>query len=419
MTVADRSADLLPELVTLRRELHQIPEVGLDNPQTQQRVLAALEGLPLEITTGTGTTSVVAVLRGGRPGPTVLLRGDMDGLPVAERSGVDFASTTGTMHACGHDLHVAGLVGAARLLCERQAELPGSVVFMFQPGEEGYGGAKVMLDEGLLEASGQKPVAAYGIHVCPGEAGVFWQRSGPILAGSNTLHITVTGKGGHGSQPHTAIDPVAALVAIAGELQTMVTRRFSVFDPVVLTITQLSAGDAVNVIPDTASLGATVRTLSAQSTEAMGRESARLAEGIAAAHGCTAQVDFRLQYPVTVNDADESAWVREELAAEFGADRIEERPDPLMGSEDFSFVLQEVPGTFFFLQCSPPEVDLENAAWNHSPEVLFDDGVLGDQARALAHLAWRRLERAAGDAGASAGGSETDAAGPVGEERPR
>lgn len=411
MTFADRSAALLPELVALRRELHQIPEVGLDNPQTQQRVLSALDGLPLEVTTGTGTTSVVAVLRGGRPGPTVLLRGDMDGLPVAERTGLDFASTTGTMHACGHDLHVAGLVGAARLLCERQAELPGSVVFMFQPGEEGYGGAKVMLEEGLLEASGEKPVAAYGIHVCPGERGVFWQRSGPILAGSNTLHITVTGKGGHGSQPHTAVDPVAALVAIAADLQTMVTRRFSVFDPVVLTITQLSAGDAVNVIPDTASLGATVRTLSAESTETMAREATRLAEGVAAAHGCTAEVDFQRQYPVTVNDAAESAWVLGELAAEFGSARVEERPDPLMGSEDFSFVLQEVPGTFFFFQCSPPELDLETVAWNHSPEVVFDDSVLGDQARALAHLAWERLHRESG--------ADTTATQDTGEDTPR
>ena len=395
MRFLERSAALQPALVALRRELHQVPEVGLDNPQTQQLILSALEGLPLEITTGERTTSVVAVLRGGLPGPTVLLRGDMDGLPVTEATGLGYAATTGTMHACGHDLHVAGLVGAARLLSERQAELPGTVVLMFQPGEEGYGGAKVMLEEGLLEASGEKPVAAYGIHVSPGPSGVFWQRSGPILAGSNTLHITVTGKGGHGSQPHTAVDPVAALVAIAADLQTMVTRRFSVFDPVVLTITQLSAGEAVNVIPDTASLGATVRTLSAESTATMRREATRLAEGIAAAHGCTVEVDFQEQYPVTVNDADESAWVLEQLRGAFGEDRVEERPDPLMGSEDFSYVLQEVPGTFFFLQCSPPEVDLEHAAWNHSAEVLFDDVVLGDQAAALAHLAWERLALAA------------------------
>lgn len=393
MTLSAEATDLLPDLVALRRRLHRCPEVGLDLPQTQQVVLDALEGLPLEVTTGTATSSVVAVLHGARPGPTVLLRGDMDGLPVTEETGLDFAATTGTMHACGHDLHTAGLVGAARLLSAHREEIAGSVVLMFQPGEEGYGGAKVMLEEGLLEASGQKPVAAYAIHVFPGERGVFEHRSGPMLAGSNVLRITVTGRGGHGSQPHTAVDPVAALVAVAADLQTMVTRRFSVFDPVVLTITQLSAGEAVNVIPGSASLGATVRTLSAENVERMRTETRRLAEGVAAAHGCTAEVEFAVQYPVTVNDAEESAWVGEQLRQEFGADRVREREVPLMGSEDFSFVLDEVPGSFIFLQASPDGVDLDDPAMNHSPEVLFDDAVLGDQAAALARLAMRRLQR--------------------------
>lgn len=393
MTLLADAARLLPDLVALRRELHQVPEVGLDLPQTQAIVLRELDGLPLEITTGQGTTSVVAVLRGARPGPTVLLRGDMDGLPVREETGLAFAATTGTMHACGHDLHTAGLVGAARLLSDRREELAGSVVFMFQPGEEGYGGAKVMLEEDLLGGSGQKPVAAYAIHVFPGEPGLFEHRSGTMLAGSNVLRITVHGRGGHGSQPHTAVDPVAALVAIAADLQTMVTRRFSVFDPVVLTITQLSAGEAVNVIPGSASLGATVRTLSQESTERMREETRRLAEGVAAAHGCTAEVDFSVQYPVTVNDAAESVWVAEQLREAFGAERVAEAADPLMGSEDFSFVLEQVPGSFIFLHCSPAGVDLETAAMNHSPTVLFDDAVLGDQAAALALLALRRLGR--------------------------
>lgn len=390
--LADAHA-LQDDLVALRRELHRIPEVGLDLPRTQEIVLRALEGLPLEITTGTATTSVVAVLRGGRPGPTVLLRGDMDALPITEATGLDYAATTGTMHACGHDLHTAALVGAARLLSARREELAGDVLLMFQPGEEGYGGAKVMLEEGLLEASGKKPVAAYAIHVSPGPHGVFWHRPGPVLAGSNELRVTVRGKGGHGSQPHTAVDPVAALVAIAGSLQTMVTRRFDVFDPVVLTITQLSAGEAINVIPDAATLGATVRTLSRESLATMQAESARLAESIAVAHGCTAEVDFLVSYPVTVNDAAEDAWVTDQLQEAFGEDRVEERATPIMGSEDFSYVLEKVPGTFFFLQCSPPDVDPATAAWNHSAGVLFDDAVLGDQAAALALLAARRLER--------------------------
>src|SRR5690606_25005369 len=292
MTLSAEAQDLLPDLVALRRRLHQVPEIGLDLPQTQAIVLEALEGLPLEITTGSATTSVVAVLRGGRPGPTVLLRGDMDGLPVTEATDLPYAATTGTMHACGHDLHTAGLVGAARLLSAHREELTGSVVFMFQPGEEGFGGAKVMLEEGLLDVSGDKPVAAYAIHVFPGTRGEFQYRGGPALGGSNVLQVTVTGRGGHGSQPHRAADPVAALVSIAGELQTMVTRRFSVFDPVVLTITQLTGGQAVNVIPETASLGATVRTLSHESVELMRQATKQLADGIAAAHGCTAEVVF-------------------------------------------------------------------------------------------------------------------------------
>ncbi|WP_309132867.1 M20 family metallopeptidase [Brevibacterium sp.] len=382
---------LLPELVALRRDLHRQPEIGLDLPETQATVLRALDGLPLEITLGTATTSVVAVLRGAHPGPAVLLRGDMDGLPVAEETGIDFAAANGNMHACGHDLHTAGLVGAAKLLAAKRESIHGSVIFMFQPGEEGYKGAKVMLDEGVLEAAGERPIAAYGIHVAPGPRGTFSIKSGPALAGSNTLQVTVHGKGGHGSQPQTATDPVPALLAIASELQTMVTRRFSVFDPVVLSVTQLQAGDAINVIPPQASLGATVRTLSPESVETMRTETNRLASGIAAAHGCTAEVDFEVQYPVTINTPDQTEWVVSELRGLFGEERINTVEQPLMGSEDFSFVLEEVPGTFFFLHCSPEGIDPDTVAWNHSPHVLFDDAVLADQAAALAHLALTRL----------------------------
>ncbi|WP_342372093.1 M20 family metallopeptidase [Propioniciclava soli] len=387
------AADLSDDLVALRRDLHRIPELGLECPDTQAAILAALEGLDLEITTGTGCTSVTAVLRGGRPGPAVLLRGDLDGLPVAEQADVDYASTNGRMHACGHDLHVAGLVGAARLLAARREELPGTVVFMFQPGEEGSGGARVMIEEGVLDAAGERVVAAYGVHVATGEYGRFSTRPGPLMAGANELDITVHGRGGHGSQPQTSLDPVPALLEIGTALQAMVTRRFSVFDPVVLTVTQLSAGEARNVIPPSASLGATVRTLSQASIDTLTEETRRLAEGIAAAHGCTASVDFRVDYPVTMNDTDEAAFVGDVVTERFGAERFELMADPLMGSEDFSYVLEQVPGAFVFLGCTPPETDWTTAPWNHSPLVVFDDGVLADQAALLAELAWRRLER--------------------------
>ncbi len=391
MNLVDEAATLQPELVALRRKLHAAPEVGLDLPETQQAVLAELAELGLEITLGQKTTSVAAVLRGGKPGPVVLLRGDMDALPVTELTDLDYASTNQAMHACGHDLHTAGLVGAAKLLVAHRDELPGSVVFMFQPGEEGEGGAKIMLDEGLLDVAGEKPVAAYAIHVGPGEQGKFVARSGTAMAGANKLWVTMHGSGGHGSQPDKSIDPVPPLAEIVTGLQTLATRRFSVFDPIVVTVTQLTAGEAINVIPDSSKLGATVRTLSNESVEQFTKTAKEMADGIAAAHGCTADVELDVSYPVTVNDADTTARTVATLQETFGDDRVIEAPDPRMGSEDFSFVLQEVPGTFLFLQATPDGIDPDSAT-NHSPRVYFDDAVLADQAAALAQLAVSTLQ---------------------------
>ena len=385
------SQSLLPRLVALRRELHADPEVGLDLPNTQKRILEALEGLDLEITLGENCSSVTAVLRGGEPGPAVLLRGDMDALPVAELTDLEYASKNGSMHACGHDLHVAGLVGAAHLLAAQQQDLAGSVIFMFQPGEEGWHGAETMIAEGVLDAAGERPVAAYGIHVRPGPLGVFRTKPGTLMAGANELRITVTGSGGHSSQPQAALDPVPAVAEMVTALQNMATRRFSVFDPIVLTVTQLEAGEAINVIPDTAKLGASVRTLSEESLNRVIMETKALAEGIASAHGLRAEVDFNVLYPVTVNDAARTDEALRELRELFGMDRVIQSRDPLMGSEDFSLVLEQVPGTFLFLGATPPEVDPATADWNHSPRVLFDDSVLADQAAALAQLAYNRL----------------------------
>ncbi|MGO1452999.1 MAG: M20 metallopeptidase family protein [Brevibacterium yomogidense] len=401
---------LLPALQELRRDLHAHPEVGLDLPRTQSAVLTALEGLPLEITTGVETTSVVAVLRGTGPGrpeegtQAVLLRGDMDALSVEERTDEPFRSENGNMHACGHDLHTAGLVGAAQLLCAYRDELDGDVVFMFQPGEEGFNGASVMIREGVLDAAGVRVSAAYGVHVLVRENGVVATKPGTLQAGSNVLTVTVHGEGGHGSQPHNAHDPVPAIAGMVGALQTMVTRKFDVFDPVVMSITRLSAGDMVNVIPASASLGATVRTLSDESVARFREEATRVADGIAAAHGCTAEVVFELQYPVTVNDEAETAWVAEEVRGLLGDGRMRLVDDPIMPSEDFSYVLREVPGTYMMLGARRSDVPEEEQADNHSPYVVFDDSVLGDQAALLAHLAMRRLScgesRVAGESAA-------------------
>lgn len=385
---------LLPELVSLRRALHADPELGLDLPRTQQRVLDALDGLPLEITTGTRATSIVAVLRGALPGPTVLLRGDMDALPIIEKAKIEFASTNTSMHACGHDLHTAGLVGAAKLLAARQADLHGSVVFMFQPGEEGHGGAKIMLEEGLLDASGERPVAAYAIHVAPGPRGVFATRGGPVAAGSNHLYVTVRGRGGHGSQPHQTLDPVPVAAEITLALQSFVTRHFDVFDPVVLSITRLSTGEgAINVIPEQVEIAGTVRNMSAASLTTLQTRVPHMIEGIASAHGLEADVTFETMYPVTVNDPAETAETITVLRDVFGEERTIIMPSPMMGSEDFAFVLNEVPGTFIALMASPPTTDPAVVEWNHSPRVLFDDSVLGDQAAALASVAFARTAR--------------------------
>jgi amidohydrolase len=237
--VRDDAVQISGELVELRQAIHADPEIGLDLPRTQEKVLAAIDGLPLEVTTGRALSSVTAVLRGTRPGETVLLRGDMDALPVTEATGLPYASRNdGVMHACGHDLHTAMLVGAARLLAARRGELAGNVIFMFQPGEESYAGAERMISEGVLDAAGSRPVAAFGLHVASGllPLGMLTSRDGTMMASADTMEVTVQGHGGHGSQPHRAADPIPAACEIVTALQTLVTRRFDVFDPVVITV---------------------------------------------------------------------------------------------------------------------------------------------------------------------------------------
>jgi amidohydrolase len=392
----DSARTIGPDLVALRRELHRIPEIGNDLPLTQQAVLRALDGLDLEVTTGNGLSSVVAVLRGGAAGPdspVVLLRGDMDGLPVTEEVPVDYASEhPGVMHACGHDLHVAALVGAARLLHERRAELAGDVVLMFQPGEEGPGGAQPMIAEGLLDAAGRPVDAAYALHVASSEYrfGQWFARPGPIFAAADEVRVRVLGKGGHGSSPHRAKDPIPVACEIVLALQAMVTRGFDVFDPVVVTVGRIAGGTKENIIPDTAELDATVRSLSAASRAKVQADIERLATGIAAAHGLEVTVDHRLGYPVTVNDEREYARAVGAVTDLFGSDRFTLMPEPELGSEDMSFVLDRVPGAYLLVSACP-DADFDAAPDNHSPRAAFDDAVLPDAAAWLAEVAIRRL----------------------------
>jgi amidohydrolase len=382
------------ELIELSRAIHAEPEIGLDLPRTQEKVLAALDGLPLEVATGRALSSVTAVLRGTRPGGTVLLRGDMDALPVTEATGLPYASRNdGAMHACGHDLHTAMLAGAARLLAARRDGLAGNVIFMFQPGEESYGGAERMISEGVLDAAGPRPVAAFALHVASSllPLGIFTSREGTMMASADTMEVTVHGHGGHGSQPHRAADPVPAACEIVTALQTLVTRRFDVFDPVVITVGSFHAGTASNVIPDRAQFSATMRSFSAGTRTAMQEAAYRLVHDIASAHGLSATVNFTDSYPVTVNDGAEVAFAERTIAELFGGGRFLRTPFPVAGSEDFSYVLNDVPGAFIMLGACPPDADPATAPFNHSAEAVFDDAVLADGATLLAELALRRL----------------------------
>ncbi len=391
---------LAPDLVALRRSLHRIPETGLQLPRTQEAVLEALDGLGLEVTTGRELSSVTAVLRGTGEGPVVLLRADMDALPLTEDTGLPFSSELdGAMHACGHDLHTAMLVGAARLLSAHRSELAGDVVFMFQPGEEGWDGAGHMLAEGVLEAAGRPVHSAYGIHVFSSRypRGTFTSRAGTLMAASGALFVTVHGKGGHGSAPHLGRDPVAAAAEMVTSLQTMVTRRFSIFDPVVVTVGAFHAGTRYNIIPEEAAFQATVRSFSAASQEQMAELAPQLCRSIAAAHGVEVDVEFRPEYPVTVNDAAHTQFVQDVVGEVFGEERFEEMADPIAGAEDFSRVLEEVPGCYVFLGAHTG--DHMEGPDNHSTTATFDDSVLPDGALLHAQLAVRALRRDAGAVG--------------------
>jgi amidohydrolase len=366
---ADRTIDL-------RRRLHRQPEIGLQLPRTQATVLEALADLPIEVTTGRSTTSVVGVLRGSRPGPTFLLRGDMDALPVHEDTGLPFASEVpGAMHACGHDTHVAMLLGAARLLSDRRDELAGQVVFMVQPGEEGFHGARHMLEEGLLNAVPEAPVSgAFALHISASFAsGTINVRPGPMMAAADQWRLTVRGRGGHASMPYQAADPIPVAAEIVLALQSMVTRRVNVFDPVVLTVAHIHAGSTNNVIPDTAFLEGTIRTLTPETRNDMLASLQRVAAHVAAAHEMTVEFEHVEGYPVTVNDPRAAAQVLESAAGLLGQQASTPMPVPLMGAEDFSYVLQKVPGAMAFLGACPPGVDPATAPANHSNLVVFDE----------------------------------------------
>lgn len=393
---------LAKQLTALRRDIHRRPEVGLDLPETQRRVLSELEGLGLEITLGRSLSSITAVLRGTSPhrpavdAPVVLLRADMDALAVQEESGLEFSSEIpGAMHACGHDLHTAMLVGAATVLAAHREEIPGDVVFMFQPGEELHDGAAIMVSEGVLDAAGQRADAAYALHVFGNHepVGTFSTRADTIMSAADTLNVTVIGRGGHSSAPYRAIDPVTLAAEMVLALQSFVTRRFDVFDPVVIGIGAISGGDlaAPNAIPERVRFSASVRSWSTASRDRFQAEVGALLTGIANGHRARVEVDVVPGYPATITDPIETEFTVKTIANTFGAQKFTRLKNPLACSEDFSRVLAQVPGSFIVLSAGEiPEGDTVPAD-NHSARVRFSESVLSDGAALYAQLAADRL----------------------------
>ena len=395
----DQVGGLMDSTIALRRNLHKWPEIGNSLPKTREQVLSALEGLPLDITLHETTSGIAAMLTGGKPGPTVMLRGDMDALPMPEDTDLDFASKTeNCMHACGHDTHTSMLVSTAKLLSDRRSEIPGRVLFMFQPGEEGYHGAKFMLDEGLLNVSKLKdgsdsPIkAAYALHITSSmPAGTVGTRSGPVMASSDTLSITITGKGGHASEPFRTLDPIPVACEIVQALQMMITRRIETFDPAVVTITKLIAGTTTNVIPETAKIEGTIRAVSEKTRNKVHDSIRRVAEGIAATYEMQASVEIKLGYPVTVNDAPSVDFALDVAESLLGEGKAVHMPSPIMGAEDFSYVLNQIPGAMVFLGGTPEGLNPATAPPNHSNRVMFDEAAMAHGVALYSSLALRTL----------------------------
>ncbi|WP_328395977.1 M20 metallopeptidase family protein [Nocardia sp. NBC_00416] len=399
----------IADLILLRRDLHRNPEVGIRLPWTQARILRALDGLDLEISTGTATTSVTAVLRGGAAPaalrPTVLVRSDMDALPVVEATGLDYAAANGAMHACGHDLHMAILVGAAHRLAVRRDELAGDVVFVFQPGEENWGGALAMLAEGVLDAAGRRVDAALGLHVFSYDLphAVFGMRRGAMMSASNAFTVDFAGSGGHGSAPQTARDPIVAAAEFVSALQTAITRSFGMLTPVVATVGQIVGGHSGNVIPDTARVGGTARAFTTADSARLRALISRVAHGVAGTHDVAASVELTEVAIPTVSADDEADFAIATARRQFGHGAVEVMDRPCTASEDFSWFLDRVPGAFVLLGACPPDRDPATAPSNHSPFAVFDDAVIARGVRFETEWTIARLRTLANIGPAAAG----------------
>ena len=373
MPIVNRVAALSDEMAAWRHDFHENPELLYEVHRTAGIVADRLREFGCdEVVTGIGRTGVVGLIRGRKStsGKTIGLRADMDALPIEETSGVSYASKVpGKMHACGHDGHTAMLLGAAKYLAETR-NFDGTAVVIFQPAEEGGAGGKAMVDDGLMTRWGIQEV--YGLHNMPGiPEGHFFMVPGPMLASSDALEINVRGKGGHaGAGPHRAVDSVLIGSQIVNALQSIVARNIDPLKSAVISITMFQAGTAFNIIPETAKLGGTVRTLDPQIRDLVERRIGELADSVARAYGGSAEIKYTRMYPVTVNHAREAGVAAEVARDVVGVDRVDERVVPLMGSEDFAFMLEARPGAFVFL-------GMGDGNECHHPAYTFNDNILG------------------------------------------
>ena len=371
------------KIVALRRDIHREPELGFDTKRTAEKVLGALDGLPLDLQTGVAENGIVATLSGEGAGPTVGLRADMDALPIHEETGLPFASEVeGKMHACGHDGHTSMLVGAAHVLSGMRERLNGNVKFFFQPAEEGGGGGRVMVEEGVADDVD----SIFALHLWPGlPFGTAATKAGPIMAAADAFEMTIRGSGGHGAFPHLATDAVAMAAQIVTALQTLVSREVDPVEPAVLTVGEIGAGTAFNIIPETARLGGTVRTLSEDLRRRMPDRIEQLARGVAGGMRGDAELDYTFSYPVTLNDegaARRALGVIEDL---FGEENTLRLSNPSMGGEDFAFFLERIPGAFIWLGVG------EDVSFLHTPTFAFDEEILPLGSALLSALALEEL----------------------------
>ncbi|WEO71487.1 M20 family metallopeptidase [Agrobacterium vitis] len=380
-------SNAMKDVVEIRRYLHQHPELGLSEFHTSDYVAGKLEAMGYEVTRGLARTGIVATLRNGTSQRSIGLRADFDALPITEETGLDYASLTpGLMHACGHDGHTAMLLGAAGILAERR-NFDGIVHLIFQPAEENFGGARLMIEDGLFE---RFPCdAVFGLHNDPGIAfGHFAFREGPIMASVDECKITVIGRGGHGAEPQSASDPIVAGASIIMALQTIASRNIHPLDPVVVTVGGFHAGAASNVIPERAEMVLTIRSFDDHVRDELESRVRAIAEGQAASYGMTVEIDYERGYPATVNHKTETDYVRD-LARRFaGEGKVFDMPRPTMGGEDFAYMLQEKPGTYFFLGTKRTENDPPL----HHPRYDFNDDIIPTGTAFWVELAESRLK---------------------------